>query len=71
MFPGINSFQKSRNKNVFGSHFVQISTGDPNFNASGNTCMGFTRSKMGLGYSCNFGPAEQVSLSMSFGPTNG
>ncbi|EFX83748.1 hypothetical protein DAPPUDRAFT_47883, partial [Daphnia pulex] len=40
---------------------IEMFPGDPNFNASGNTCMGFTRSKMGLGYSCNFGPAEQLN----------
>ncbi|KAI9553142.1 hypothetical protein GHT06_021035 [Daphnia sinensis] len=34
---------------------------DANFNASGDTCMSFTRSKVGVDLSCTFGQAEQLN----------
>ncbi|XP_032796762.2 peroxidase [Daphnia magna] len=40
---------------------IELYEGDPNFIASGDTCMSFTRSKVGVDLSCTFGQAEQLN----------
>ncbi|XP_032796761.2 peroxidase [Daphnia magna] len=40
---------------------IELYEGDANFNASGDTCMSFTRSKVGVDLSCTFGLAEQLN----------
>ncbi|KZS10459.1 Uncharacterized protein APZ42_025077 [Daphnia magna] len=40
---------------------IELYEGDPNFIASGDTCMSFTRSKVDVDLSCTFGQAEQLN----------